>query len=195
MTCETISSTQPNKNILVNPSFEDGAEIIAGWPQVYGSFRNVPPFAANLPDGDKCAKCYYDGEIKQTVSLTPGKEYKFVGYFYIPSGGADTWKWNSYIKVEGGGFAHTWTDLKSSTRDTWNVLETDWITATGSGVAIDIGTWQSGATPAYPTYFDNFMLMEKGTPTVLPITETPVLDDVTITYLLPETKIYYWKRY
>jgi Tfp pilus assembly protein PilX len=195
MTSETISSTQPNKNILINPSFEDGAEIIVAWPQVYGSFRNVPPFAPNLPDGDKCAKCYYDGEIKQTVSITPGKEYKFKASYYIPSGGAETWMWNSYIKVDGGGFAEHWTDLKSSPRNTWNSVETGWITATGSGVLVDIGTWQSGVNPAHPTYFDDFMLLEKGTPTYLPITNSPVLDDVSITYLLPKTEVFYWKHY
>jgi Tfp pilus assembly protein PilX len=196
LTSTTASASEPDKNILENPSFENGAGIIVAWPQNWNdNFRNEgTAIPAPIPDGTKAAINYWDGEIRQSVSITPGKEYRFIAHFYIPSNGS-TGNWGSFIRQNGGGLTRSWNNLKSYPRNTWNTIDSGWVTATGTSTRVDIGTYQSGCVPANPTFFDDFKLYEKGTPVIEPVVETPMLDDVTITYLLPETVVYYWKHY
>lgn len=183
------SATTPNTQLLLTPSFEC-ADPIVDWVHEWaaGNFWSLPgPPAPH--QGNKMAKCWWDGGMYQDVSITPGKSYRLTGWAYIPSGGGVGW--GSYIGFIMGGYSNQW-NVHLSARDQWNQIDSGWVIAPAGATTarVRFGTW--GGSPAAPTYFDDFALLEQGSATAIPTLETPVLEDVSITYL-PQTKVLYWK--
>ncbi|MFA6355486.1 MAG: hypothetical protein WCY23_00065 [Candidatus Omnitrophota bacterium] len=188
------SSTQPNKQLLLTPGFEC-ADAITDWVNDWST--NVwsltgPPTPHG---GGKMAKNWWDGGKYQDVSVTPGKIYRISGWAYVPSGGSGNW--GSYIgyrflNSSGSIIGSNQWNVHLYTRDQWNMADSGWITAPANAVTVRarFGTWQSGGSPANPTYFDDITVIEQGSTVTVPVLETPVLEDVSITYM-PKTTILY----
>ena len=83
-----------------------------------------------------------------------------------------------------------WNTLASTSRNTWNSVDSGWITAPASAsyARVELITW--GGSPANPTRFDDMSVIEQGSTVTVPVLETPVLEDVSITYM-PKTTILY----
>jgi len=187
------SVLQPNTQLLLTPGFEC-ADPITDWVHEWAplNFWSLPGPPAP-PEGGKMAKCWWDGGMLQDVAVTPGKNYRLTGWAYIPSGGSGPW--GSFIGFRMGTYNTQWNvHWPPYNRDQWNQIDSGWVTASAGATTarVRFGTWQSGATPANPTYFDNFALLEQGSVMAIPTLETPVLEDVSITYL-PQTKVLYWR--
>lgn len=195
MASASSSSTQPNKQLLSTPGFECQDDI-TDWIQTYNdNFRSQATTPPSPPEGNKVAVNFWDGGLRQDVAVTPGKNYRFTGKYYIPSGGAAS-GWNTCIHFDlknasGSTVAgKDWNTLASTSRNTWNSVDSGWITAPASAsyARVELITW--AGSPANPTRFDDMSVIEQGSTVTVPVLETPVLEDVSITYM-PKTTILY----
>lgn len=157
-------------NLLVNPSFDTG--YFTGWTAEW-NLANLGIVTTNPQSGSLHVRNFYDGGMYQNVPITPGLVYRFIGYLYAPSGG-DSSGWGSYLGFYWmdaqdnlvGTVGVQWSlDIQSSPRNVYLVGDSQnlsdplkWMTAPQDAVKAQVrfGTWQEGATPAYPTDFDNF---------------------------------------
>lgn len=156
-----VSSMAKANELLANPSFEEG------WDKWTCTYNQNNWSSVDLPGGKKALRCWWDGGMKQVVSVTPGKTYEFKGDVFVPANG-DKQNWGCWLSMD-------WYDASK------NKMGTVWSAAPHNGArgkwvsydsekqvapegatfaCIDFGVYQSNATPANPTDFDNFSLEE-----------------------------------
>lgn len=155
-----VSGTASAAQLLTNPGFEAGD--LSGWTKSYG---DITPTEANIREGNYAARCWWDGNLNQRVPIIPGTAYTLTASAYIPSGGVGSW--GSYVgldwlradgtKIEGTGWSYA---PQNDTRGVWHDYSSGAQIAPVNAYygAATLGTWQSNATPANPTDFDNFAL-------------------------------------
>ncbi len=156
-----VSSMAEAKELLVDPSFEEGWDK---WTNTYNP-NNWSPL--DLPDGKKALRCWWDGSMKQVVPVTTGKTYEFKASVSVPSNG-DKENWACWLTLDWydankNKMGTAWTVApQKSERGKWvNYNSGKQIAPEGAAFAcIDFGVYQSNATPANPTDFDNFSLEE-----------------------------------
>ena len=160
-------------NLLYNGDFEISGEqgYTTGWTNEWNN--NIFGATDNPQHGTHHARNYYDGGMYQDVLVTPGAEYTFRGYLYAPSGG-DSSGWGSYLGFYWmdaqdnlvGSLGVLWgLNIATSPRSVYLVGDSrnlsdpaQYMTAPQDAVKAQVrfGTWQTSATPANPTDFDNF---------------------------------------
>jgi hypothetical protein len=196
------STTQPNTQLLATPGFECSDVLPACWSSSspgWGSdvYSTKSTSGISPHEGSKFAIIYWLGGRWQTVNVTAGKSYRFTGWGYVPSGGIGTWgscitmSWlNSSSNVLG---EETQLDLQNLTRNDWNQVDSGWQTAPSNAVKARIifMTWEEwGGRPPDYTCFDDFSFLEQGSTVTVPVLETPVLEDVSITYMQKAKTLY-----
>ena len=171
------------QNLLTNGDFENsavnpgnGAAFLGSWNEFWNfgaggqdlintdapsSLQNwglevLTPFA-----GTRSAKNFFDGGIWQGVSVTGSQQYTFDIAMFVPTGGGPTTQWGTFGQVrwlaaDSTELALNVLDGDAATRNQWNTFHQILTAPAGAVTArIEIGTFQSGTTPANPTRFDD----------------------------------------
>jgi Tfp pilus assembly protein PilX len=184
------SSSQPNKELLLTPGFEC-ADTITDWVNDFNNniYSLTADGTSSPHEGTKFAKNWWDGGKYQDVDVTAGGVYRLTCWTFVPSGGSSS-GWGTYVglrwlKSSGSTLSSLQWDVQGKTRNQWNQVDSGWIVAPANAryARIRFGTWQGGVTPANPTYFDDFSFLEQGATYNVPVLDTPVLEDVSITYM------------
>jgi len=130
-----------------------------------------------------------NGNLITSFYVEPGKNYKVDLWTYISSGTDNTGNiWANLTFIGGGSSSGVWgTGNFPKTYDQWIQKTSGWITAPSWAAYGSIrvnSTYKDGRN----IYFDDFSATRQGGIVTDPLMDTPVLEDVTITYL-PKTKI------
>ncbi len=149
-------------NLLTNPGFESGNTT--GWT-VECNGPNQAVSAVNPQAGSWALRNFYDGGLYQRVNGVVGsQQYRLTGWGYVPSGGSVN-NWGSYVGLKffnssDQELINNQVDIQNLTRNQYNEADTGWVVAPPAATyaKVRFGTWQTGATPANPTDFDNFDL-------------------------------------
>lgn len=196
------STAQPDANVLPNPGFETGppgqggteTPLPGGWAHDWGTFLR----SSRRPhSGIWSAMNFGNGFIHYVCPVTGGKSYKFRGWTYVPSGGE--W-YNVYfiLAFNGtGGYnsgqvaVHGWMDQWHQTLIPSNG---SWITAPLDATSVTISLCHYDRHNAMSSSFDDLELIEQGATVLVPLVDTPVIEDVSITYL-PRTQVLYTREF
>lgn len=156
------TSSIAQANLLTNPGFETGD--FTAWSNEWNP-GNFSISSANPHSASWAARNWYDGGYHQFVSgIVGGQQYRLTGWAFVPSGGSAS-NWGTYIGLKfydslDVELANFQIDMQNKPRGVYNLADTTWVTAPPAAVQARVrwGTWQSGATPANPTDFDDFDL-------------------------------------
>ncbi|MFA5317040.1 MAG: hypothetical protein WC369_06440, partial [Dehalococcoidales bacterium] len=142
------------------------------------------------------------GAYQEFPSLN-GAQYRLNAWFSARDGG---WKWTDemYMIFYNGSGGVVGTKSIAPTVDprfTWHFVDSGWVAAPPNAVKVRVGyldgkvTWEPGGCLPYWVAWDDFQLQQKAISTNgVPALETPVLEDVTITYL-PKVQVLYCREY
>ena len=164
------------QNLITNGTFD--ALNYNGWEEIWnfgaggslgdmdGSALNNWGFETSIPfQGSASAKNFFDGGIYQAPNVTGGQQYQFSLSMYVPTGGGSTTLWGTFANIKwldsvGTELASFSFDGDAATRGQWNSFS-QILNAPAAAVKarVEIGTFQSGVTPANPTRFDNVSLV------------------------------------
>ncbi len=202
------TAAQPDADVMqdcTDPTFEthdpglggSEAPLPSGWgaSPSWGTFLSTK--ARPVHGGTWSAGNFGSARVSIDVPITGGKAYKFEGYSYLPSGYGTI---NCYYTMwfNGTGGYNSGEVSIMGTRDAWLYTRIptngSWVTAPADATlcTISLCSWASGAY--IPASFDDLKLIEQGATTLVPLTDTPVIEDVTFTYL-PKTQVLYTREF
>jgi hypothetical protein len=211
-TPKTVSSSTTTTDLLANGSFESG---IGSWDvcwnpgHILSSTVPVP-----FPDGNgtRCAKIDWNAAATQTVDLDSehdSETYKLKASAYVPTNGSGAWGcvvgylWldSSGKHIRNDGAIIDWNpdelsgQLEFAQAGVWATKTSLALSPPSAAVKAVIKFCTYGSTPPNPTYFDAISFTSSTSmATTTVVMDTPVVDDVSITYL-PRTQILYSREY
>ena len=195
------TAAQPDANILkpaadfeTGPPGQGGTEapLPSGWSVEWGTFlrSTVHPHS-----GTWGARNFWDAAMHYDIPIAGGKSYKFSGWSYVPSGGG-TYNVNYILSFDGTGGYNSGEVHVEGWQDQWHqtaIPASGWVTAPADATTarIRLCSWSTGHVSSD---FDDLAFIEQGATVLVPLTDTPVLEDVSITYF-PKTQILYNKQF
>jgi hypothetical protein len=202
----TATETIPEvENVLANGGFETGG--LGGWtvvsasnPRVVGTFmQGATPETPYEGAYQFCHDRLSPTEMYQEVPCVNGAQYKFGGWY---SWYSDCWNWSGDLELKFYdnsnnclfSASHTTSSGTNVGQLTYIYKEIDWVAAPPTATKIRAGIRVYGSFIPTWNRWDGFKLQQKAISTNgVPALETPVLDDVSITYL-PRTEVLYWRE-
>ncbi|MDD5270791.1 MAG: hypothetical protein PHE80_06365 [Candidatus Omnitrophica bacterium] len=183
-------------NLVVNGGFETGNT--SGWvPDGSGAWVSTSSDGA-VPHSGTYFFWHRDefgrgqsGAYQEFPSLN-GAQYRLTGWFSASNGG---WKWTDemymiFYNGSGGVVGSRSLAPAIDPRYQWHYVDTGWVAAPPSAATVRIGfrdgkvPWEVGGCLPFWVAWDDFQLQQKAISTTgTPALETPVLEDVTVTYM------------
>ncbi|MFA6355484.1 MAG: hypothetical protein WCY23_00055 [Candidatus Omnitrophota bacterium] len=197
-------TVEDRDNVLLNGGFETGS--LSSWTVVSANgatASNVKPYEGtyHLRHGRRSGSgsSKLDTEIYQEVPCVKGAKYKFSGW-YSWSADCDSWHGDLELKFyDSGGNLVSSSSLPTSSGHNvgsdYILMDMGWVAAPASATKVRAGIGVWGNWIPTDNYWDSFVLQQSAISTTgTPAFETPVLEDVTITYL-PKAQVLYCREY
>ncbi len=191
-------------NVLVNGGFESGS--LSGWTVALANgatASTAKPYEGtySLRHGRRSGSgsSKLDTEIYQEVPCVTGAKYRFSGW-YSWSADCDSWHGDLELKFydSAGNIVYSSSKPVSSGHNVGSgyiFMDMGWVAAPASATTVRAGIGVWGNWIPTDNYWDSFVLQQSAISTTgTPALETPVLEDITITYL-PRTEILYCKEF
>ncbi|MFA5094420.1 MAG: hypothetical protein WC512_04180 [Candidatus Omnitrophota bacterium] len=197
-------TVQEVDNVLVNGGFESGS--LSNWTVALANgatASTLKPHEGTYSlrhgrrSGSNSSKL--DTEIYQEVPCVKGAKYRFSGWY---SWAADCDSWHGDLELKfydsAGNIVYSGSTPVSSGNNVGSdyiFMDMGWVAAPTSATKVRAGIGVWGKWIPTDNYWDGFVLQQSAISTTgTPALETPVLEDITVTYL-PKTEILYFKEF
>ncbi|MFA5334406.1 MAG: hypothetical protein WC316_02000 [Candidatus Omnitrophota bacterium] len=196
-------------NVLLNGGFEDGS--LSNWTVVSGNNVKVTTKKEPVVNADDALRKPHNGlyylyhernsetVAYQEVACAKGAKYKLSAWY---SWYHDNWNWHGDLELKfydsSGTLCYSTLDSTTTSKDVGSdyiCKDLGWVAAPASATKIRAGIRVYGSCIPTENRWDDFVLQQSAVSTTgVPALETPVLEDITITYL-PKTEILYCREF